>query len=112
MKRYASTIALHPEKETRYLELHSAVWPEVYAMISECNIQNFSIFIREMPDSKKYLFMYYEYHGADYEADMKKMSDDPVTQKWWDECMPCQDPLSNCEKDEWWAPMEEVCHND
>ena len=111
MKRYASIIAVRPELEEKYLKLHSAVWPEVNAMISECNMKNFSIFIREMPDQKKYLFMYFEYHGTDYEADMAKMAADPITQKWWDECMPCQEPLPNRAEGEWWAPMEEVCHH-
>jgi L-rhamnose mutarotase len=112
MKRYASIIALNPGKEARYLELHGAVWPEVNAMISACNIRNFSIFMREMPDGVKYLFMYFEYHGADYQADMDKMAADPATQKWWEECKPCQVPLPNRAEGEWWAAMEEVCHHD
>ena len=112
MKRYASIIAVRPELEAKYLELHSAVWPEVNATISECNIKNFSIFIREMPDKTKYLFMYFEYHGTDYAADMAKMAAEPVTQKWWEECKPCQEPLPNRAEGEWWAAMEEVCHHD
>jgi len=43
---------------------------------------------------------------------MEKMAADPVTQKWWDICKPLQIPLDTREKDEWWARMEEVFHQD
>ena len=43
---------------------------------------------------------------------MKKMADDPYTQKWWKITMPLQEPLSTRKPDEWWAEMEEVFHVD
>jgi len=36
------------------------------------------------------LLAYFEYTGGDYEADMKKMAEDPITQKRWAETNPCQ----------------------
>jgi L-rhamnose mutarotase len=38
------------------------------------------------------------------------MAADPETQRWWDVCIPCQEPLSDRAAGEWWADMEEVFH--
>ena len=107
MKRVGQVIKLHPEKEARYKELHAAVWPDVAKMITECNIKNYSIYLHD-----HYLFSYFEYVGEDYDADMAKMAADPVTQEWWKECMPCQNPVPNRKEGEWWADMEEVFHQE
>ena len=80
MKRMSQIIRLRPEKMAEYNELHASVWPEVLACIARCNIRNYSIFLRE---PENLLFAYYEYHGADYAADMAKMAADPKTQEWW-----------------------------
>ena len=48
MKRYGSIIGLNPERIAEYKHLHAAVWPEVLATISSCNIRNYSIFLREL----------------------------------------------------------------
>ena len=107
MQRHGWVIKLKPGKLERYKELHANVWPEVAKMISDCNIRNYSIYHRD-----GYLFSYLEYHGDDFEADMQKMADDPVTQKWWEECCPCQEPLETNKEGEWWGDMEEVFHQD
>ena len=57
-------------------------------------------------------FSYFEYMGNDFAADMAKMAADPTTQKWWDLCKPCQEPLADRTGDQWWASMEEVFHQD
>ena len=112
MKRYGSVIGVSKEKLPYYKKLHAAVWPDVLKMIRECNIRNYSIYLRKMPDGKHYLFSYFEYSGDDFTADEAKMAADPATRKWWDECMPCQEPLPDIAQDEWWASMEEVFHCD
>ena len=48
----------------------------------------------------------------DVAADMARMAADPVTQRWWDVCKPCQQPLADRAPDEWWAAMDEVFHQD
>jgi L-rhamnose mutarotase len=110
MKRYGSVIGLNTEKIDEYKKLHAAVWPEILDKITECNIRNYSIFLRKLPDGKHYLFSYFEYIGSDVAADMQKMADDPRTQDWWDVCKPCQNPLPDRAEGEWWADMEEVFH--
>ena len=58
------------------------------------------------------LVSYLEYFGEDFAGDMAKMAADPITQKWWDVCKPCQEPLANRAEGQWWADMEEVFHCD
>lgn len=112
MKRHASIIGLRPGKIAEYKRLHAAVWPEVLAMIAACNMRNYSIFLRKLPDGNHYLFSYFEYVGKNFAADMAKMAADPKTQEWWKVCIPCQDPLPDRAEGEWWADMEEVFHTD
>ena len=107
MRRYGMTIKLMPGKIEEYKRLHATVWPDVLKMISDCNIRNYSIYLKD-----DYLFSYFEYVGNDFDADMAKMAADPVTQKWWDVCKPCQSPLESRDEGEWWANMEEVFHVD
>ncbi len=107
LQRYGSVIGVQPEHLAEYRKLHANVWPEVKATIKDCNIQNYSIYYHD-----GYLFGYYEYTGDDYAADMAKMAADPMTQKWWDVCMPCQKPLESRKDGEWWAEMEEFFHLD
>jgi L-rhamnose mutarotase len=100
-------IGVDPGKIEEYKKLHANVWPDVLKIISECNIRNYSIYLKDNT-----LFSYFEYTGDDFNADMKKMASDPVTQKWWDVCKPCQVPLPSKEEGEWWANMKEVFHTD
>ena len=105
--RYGSVIGIRPKKLEEYKKLHAAVWPDVLKMILECNIRNYSIYYKD-----GFLFSYFEYIGTDYEGDMAKMAEDPTTQKWWDVCKPCQEPIPARNEGEWWASMEEVFHCD
>ncbi len=107
VKRYGSVIKVRPEKLEEYKKLHAAVWPDVLKMIRACHIRNYSIFYRD-----GYLFSYFEYYGDDFKADMARMAADPTTQKWWEHCKPCQQPVESAKKDEWWADTEEVFHTD
>ncbi len=112
MKRYGWVIGLRPEKVEEYKRLHAVVWPGVLKMIKACHIQNYSIYLRQLPDGNYYLFSYFEYSGDDFVKDMAKMAADPETQRWWAVCKPCQQPIANCNPNEWWSEMEEVFHYD
>ncbi len=105
--RYGSVIGIKPENEAEYKKLHANVWPEVLTQIKRSNIQNYSIFLRD-----NVLYSYFEYAGDDFKADMDAMAADPMTQKWWDVCMPLQEPFENRADGEWWASMKEVFHTD
>ncbi len=112
MKRYGMVIGVRPEKVGEYKRLHAAAWPDVLKMIKQCNIRNYSIYLRQLDDGQHYLFSYFEYVGTDFAADMARMAADPTTQRWWSFCKPCQKPLLGKAPDEWWASMEEVFHAD
>jgi L-rhamnose mutarotase len=107
MKRMAQILKVRSEHLESYKKYHRAVWPEVLATISACNIRNYSIFYRD-----NLLFAFFEYWGEDYAADMEKMAADPKTREWWSIMMPMQQPLDTVPAGEWWAPMEEVFHTD
>lgn len=105
MKRYGQVINVRPEHFERYKAYHAAVWPEVLAMIKQCNIENYSIFHKDGQ-----LFAYFEYTGNNFAADMARMAADPKTQEWWAVMEPMQDPVATRAPGEWWASMEEVFH--
>ncbi len=112
VQRYASVTGLNPEKIDYYKELHVAVWPGVLKQIKQSNIQNYSIYLKEI-DSKHFLFSYFEYTGDDFTADMKKMGEDEETQRWWKETDPTQMPLPDAaSKGQIWSFMEEVFHEE
>ena len=100
-------IRVYPDKIEEYKKLHASVWPDVLMKITQCNIRNYSIYLKD-----NQLFSNFEYIGDDFKADMDKMAADPVTQRWWDVCKPCQEPLETRSEGEWWADMEEVFHHD
>ncbi|MBP1768574.1 MAG: hypothetical protein H6P98_2689 [Candidatus Aminicenantes bacterium] len=112
VERYGMIIGLKPEKIAYYRELHAAVWPGVLKMIKQCNIRDYSIYLKEVEPGKFYLFSYFEYTGDDFEADMTRMAADPTTQKWWKETDPCQYAIPTHKPKEWWSRMEEVFHTD
>jgi len=112
VKRYGSVIGIRPEKIEEYKRLHVDVWPAVLKTIKGCNIRNYSIYLGELEKDKYYLFSYFEYTGDDFKADMTKMAADPTTQRWWELCEPCQDPIPTGKKGEWWANMQELFHCD
>ncbi|TCD26295.1 L-rhamnose mutarotase [Pedobacter psychrodurus] len=112
MLRYGSITGLKPEQMAYYKKLHAAVWSGVLKKITECNIHNYSIYLKEI-EGKQYLFSYFEYTGNDFAADMKKMAADSTTQRWWKETAPTQIPLPDAAaKGETWSNMEEVFHHD
>ena len=107
MQRFGQVLGMPAENLEEYTRLHAAVWPEVLQTITDCNIRNYSIFVRGTR-----LFAYFEYHGTDYAADMAKMAADPKTQAWWAINEPLQAPLPDRAPGEWWAGMRVICHTD
>ncbi len=107
MKRFGQVIKVDPAGIEKYKYHHANPWPEINDMIKQCNISNYSIYLKD-----DYLFAYMEYTGCDFEADMAKMAADPKTQEWWDLMKPLQRPIDTRKEGEWWADMEEVYHLD
>jgi L-rhamnose mutarotase len=111
-QRYASVIGLKPERMEEYKKIHANTWPGILDLIRAANIRNYSIHLSRFADGKLYLFSYFEYIGNDFEGDMERMANDPLTQEWWALAKPMQIPLEHRQEDEWWAGMEEVFFTD
>ena len=105
MRRFGQVIGVDPQQFEKYKIYHAAVWPEILAMITACNIRNYSIFHKD-----NMLYAYFEYIGTDFAADMAKMAADPPTQEWWAVMEPMQRPVATRSTGEWWANMVEVFH--
>jgi L-rhamnose mutarotase len=102
MKRFGQVATLKRDKIEEYRILHAHVWPDVLKTITACNIANYSIYLRG-----DLLFSYFEYIGVDYDADMRKMAEDPVTQEWWKNTHPC---FLGDSEGVYYQEMEEVFH--
>ena len=110
VQRHGWVIMVKPEKIEEYKRLHAAVWPGVLNKLRECNVRNYSIYVKELEHGKFYLFSYLEYIGTDFDGDMAKMAADPETQRWWDVTKPCQQQISLHGENEWWSTMDEAFH--
>ncbi len=112
IERFASITGVKKDKLAYYKQLHANAWPAVLKQIRASNIQNYSIYLKEI-EGNYYLFSYFEYTGDNFEADMNKMAQNKETQQWWKETDPCQIPLPDAAaKGAIWADMEEVFHTD
>ncbi len=107
VRRFGSVIGLNADNEQYYRELHAEVWPSILDRIKDSNIRNYSIYVTEI-EGKKYLFSYFEYVGADFDADMNAIADDPEMQRWWKETDPCQIQLPTRKPGANWSEMEMV----
>lgn len=105
VKRMGRVIGIKAEGIARYKELHANPWPDTVEILKACNIQNFSIFLRE---PENLLFSYWEYTGDDFQRDFELSASKEQTKQWWDLVSPLQDPLDTRAKGEWWAQMESV----
>jgi L-rhamnose mutarotase len=105
MRRYCQLIRLRSEFREEYVRYHAAVWPGVLATIEACNIRNYSIFLHQ-----GLLIAYFEYHGSDYDRDMRRMAADPETQRWWAIMDPMQEPLPEVTTGQRWLEVPEVFH--
>ncbi len=90
--KYLHKVAVHDEK-----------WAGVLSTIHDCNMRNYSIFIEG-----DVVFGYFEYVGDDYEADMEKMAQDPVTQEWWKLTRPCFTKYSEASREAFYSDMENI----
>ncbi len=109
-RRIGMVTGIRPDKIEYYKQLHANVWPAVLKKIEECNIHNYSIYLKEI-EGKYFLFSYFEYTGTDFDKDMKKMAADTTTRRWWKETDPTQIPLPEAmAQKQIWTSMEEVFH--
>jgi L-rhamnose mutarotase len=107
-QRFGWVTGLKTDQAARYEYLHAHVWPGVNKMIKDCHIQNFSIHECSI-NGQLYLFAYLEYTGTNFDADMNRMANDPLTRSWWKLTDPCQTPLPDAAaRGKIWSDMKEV----
>jgi L-rhamnose mutarotase len=107
MRRYCKVVRLRLEHRDEYIAIHNAVWPTVLATIERCHIRNYSIFLHG-----DLLIAYFEYHGADFDADMARMAADPETQRWWDVTNAMLTPVPDGPAVPGWHDVPQVFHTD
>ena len=103
MRRVHQIVNVKPGCIDRYMELHSNVPRGVLAVISDCNITNYSIAYRD-----GLLFSYFEYTGSDFGADMARMASSPEMQEWWAVCKPLLSRVETETVSDCWGDMAEV----
>ncbi|KAL1757801.1 rhamnose mutarotase [Schizophyllum commune] len=79
-KRICQIIKLKDEALEEYKTIHANVWPGVLAALERAHIVDYSI---NYYAPLQLLIATMKYTGSDYEGDMKKVAEDPETQKWW-----------------------------
>lgn len=109
-KRVCQIIKLKPEAEAEYKEIHAAVWPGVLAALERAHIIDYSIY--HYPPLQL-LIATFKYTGDDYEGDMKKVGEDPETQRWWQVTDGMQQSFvegaeGSGKERPWWTELEEV----
>jgi L-rhamnose mutarotase len=108
VKRVGMVIGIKPEKIAEYKTLHADENPGVRDLLTTAHMENFSIFLHQFDNGKYYLFGYYEYTGADFEADMAKLAAEQRNIEWLKICDPMQIPLK---EETTWSVMEQVYYN-
>ena len=91
MQRMGMAIRIRPEKLADYRALHAAPWPEMDQALRGIHIRNYSNWLEEREMRQ---FGYWEYHGADLNADMARLGTLPITQRWLALTDACQRPMS------------------
>ena len=107
MIRKGLVIGIKPEFIEEYKKTHSDVWPVVLEKIAESKIKNYSIFTQG-----DRLFSFFEYHGDNFEEDMKKMKENEKFKEWEKLHENMFRPLENQEKFEGWVELEEIFRKD
>lgn len=105
MRRFGQVVKVKEEKYKEYKFLHDNIWPEIVNAIHDANVRNFNIFYRD-----GYLFKYFEYVGDDFDADMKRLAENPKNIEWLSHTDPCQEAVATAEPGQLWASMDLLIH--
>jgi len=108
IRRFSRMIGIRPEAIDEYKKLHAEIWPEIALATRRAGLCNYSIHLCELPCGNAYLFSYFEYDGADFDADIATLDDCPQMNEWNACCEACQVPLGIGGQTSGWSDMEEV----
>jgi len=77
MQRFAFKMKLKPGCREEYQKRHSAIWPELKALLKDTGVCDYSIFLDE---ETNILFAVQKQAGTSSSQDL---GNNPVVQKWW-----------------------------
>jgi L-rhamnose mutarotase len=106
-KRLGQVIVLKEECVEEYCRVHADSFPGVRDLLQKHNLHNFSIFM-QVVSGQRLLFLYGEYTGDNFDADMAALSSEPRDIEWHKLCDPMQTSLNLSGG---WLPMECVYYN-
>jgi L-rhamnose mutarotase len=81
IQRFGRLAMLEPEKVEEYRKLYAAVCPELIEELRKHNIRDYSIYLKDLEETKPCLFGYFEYTGNDLDVDMTKMKKNSAVQE-------------------------------
>ncbi len=111
LQRHCWLIALNPEKEEEFLQLHKEIPKAVQAAIRSHGIRNFSVHVCKTQEDV-FAIRCYEYVGQSHETDLSELSRSPAYKQWNDACEECEVTLLKFTGGGWWAPSDEILHLD
>lgn len=88
--RYCWIIELKADEVAAYRALRETEWPKVLEKIKAFQMCNYSNELVELNSGGYRLMSFIDYTGRDFNADMKRMVDDPTAQGWWTIAKPQQ----------------------
>ncbi|MFE2179512.1 L-rhamnose mutarotase [Streptomyces sp. NPDC059455] len=104
MRRVCFLLKVRQDGIEEYRERHAAVWPEMWAALSETGWHNYSLFLREDGLLVGYL------ETEDFEAAQAAMAATEVNARWQAEMAPFFEALDGAKPDEAMKPLTEVFH--
>lgn len=77
MRRFLRMAQVKPEAKAYYIERHANPPAALLRALCQAHIQNYSI-----AEKDGLLISYFEYTGADFDADMRALDADPASAMW------------------------------
>jgi len=108
IRRVGQIAKVRPDRLAELKQTYQDNRDAIQTFLSEYQLHNFSIYVKELEPGSPYLFKYFEYVGDDYAAARKAMQQDRRLQKWkqrfWARYL--EEPKPDAESP--WIDMEEV----
>ena len=104
MSIHAFRMQLKPGVVDEYRKRHDEIWPELYALLTESGIHDYSIFLDEATLALFAVLKLAEPNTRD------ALPDHPVMKRWWDHMAPLMEVEDNNRPKEWSLPL--IFHHD
>ncbi|MFC2098567.1 L-rhamnose mutarotase [Bacteroidota bacterium] len=109
IQRFGQVALIKPADIKHFEGLPGIISTELMEELNKANIQNFSLYLKDLDSSKLSVFRYFEYTGGDFNSEMNRLRNNPVILKWKSsiENTPVVTILP-CSESKLWDEMEEV----